>query len=235
MTRFWRNGFIRESSNGISHWVEGHWVERDDWAKDLASQEDIKTYHMILSELKANHNATSRYIEPNARCPLCGANVFFFQNDNGSKVFFDELGPPWPKHPCTDNPFTQSRINVGSEKIAVRDQSDAFRIGQFQKIVQQNPQDEFFQKYGSQPLHPWIILKKFLNNQSHLLAIEKLGEDKKKFLCLPTIPREANTGTIVFINNNTIEYYSTKKLSPRQLTIGERVRKDEFLERLLSK
>lgn len=39
---------------------------------------------------------------PNASCPICGKPVFFYANNYGSRVFFDELGPPWPKHPCTD-------------------------------------------------------------------------------------------------------------------------------------
>jgi hypothetical protein len=39
---------------------------------------------------------------PNASCPLCGASVFFYSNEYGSRVFFDSVGPPWPKHPCTD-------------------------------------------------------------------------------------------------------------------------------------
>ena len=30
--------------------------------------------------------------------------VFFYSSQFGSKVYFDDLGPPWPKHPCTDNP-----------------------------------------------------------------------------------------------------------------------------------
>jgi hypothetical protein len=33
-------------------------------------------------------------------CPICGALIFFHTNGNGDVVFFDELGPPWPKHPC---------------------------------------------------------------------------------------------------------------------------------------
>lgn len=41
------------------------------------------------------------YTIPNARCPVCGAPVFFYQSPYGGRVFFDELGPPWPKHPCT--------------------------------------------------------------------------------------------------------------------------------------
>ncbi|MEV4276562.1 hypothetical protein [Actinoplanes xinjiangensis] len=52
------------------------------------------------------------WISPNARCPVCGAAVYFYGNQNGSRVFFDDLGPPWPKHPCTDNgtaPVTGSR------------------------------------------------------------------------------------------------------------------------------
>ena len=43
----------------------------------------------------------SSYTNPNARCPVCGASVFFYQSTEGGRVFFDELGPPWPKHPCT--------------------------------------------------------------------------------------------------------------------------------------
>ena len=42
------------------------------------------------------------YTIPNARCPLCPARVFFYQSPHGGRVFFDRLGPPWPKHSCTD-------------------------------------------------------------------------------------------------------------------------------------
>jgi hypothetical protein len=33
--------------------------------------------------------------------------VYFYSNQFGSRVYFDDLGPPWPKHPCTDNPRRQ--------------------------------------------------------------------------------------------------------------------------------
>jgi len=45
----------------------------------------------------------SSYTTPNALCPVCGVVVFFYSSPEGGRVFFDELGPPWPKHPCTDN------------------------------------------------------------------------------------------------------------------------------------
>lgn len=51
------------------------------------------------------NEATARsYTNPNARCPVCGDPVFFYRSPHGGRVFFDQLGPPWPKHPCMDNP-----------------------------------------------------------------------------------------------------------------------------------
>lgn len=52
------------------------------------------------------------FVNPNARCPDCGQEVFFFQSHSGGKIFFDELGPPWPKHPCTDNPRSPSLSSI---------------------------------------------------------------------------------------------------------------------------
>src|SRR5438552_45898 len=54
---------------------------------------------------KSVHHLTGEYhtyINANAKCPVCKAPVYFYQSPNGGRVFFDELGPPWPKHPCTD-------------------------------------------------------------------------------------------------------------------------------------
>ena len=34
------------------------------------------------------------------KCPHCKTPTYFFQCDCGSKVFFDELGHPWPIHDC---------------------------------------------------------------------------------------------------------------------------------------
>ncbi|MDR2238185.1 MAG: hypothetical protein LBE92_18835 [Chryseobacterium sp.] len=59
---------------------------------------------------------------PNAKCPVCSENVFFYQNYHGSRVYFDQLGPPWPKHPCTDNTTYSynkkfNNINIYSKKL----------------------------------------------------------------------------------------------------------------------
>lgn len=45
---------------------------------------------------------TDSYNNPNARCPRCSALVYFYKSPDGGSVYFDDLGPPWPKHPCMD-------------------------------------------------------------------------------------------------------------------------------------
>lgn len=44
---------------------------------------------------------------PNASCPVCGQRVWFFRNENGGCAYFDEVGWPWPKHPCMDSSHDQ--------------------------------------------------------------------------------------------------------------------------------
>lgn len=58
------------------------------------------------------------YVNPNAYCPVCGEQVYFYQSPFGGRVFFDDLGWPWPKHQCTDSARAQTasvkRITLGS-------------------------------------------------------------------------------------------------------------------------
>lgn len=61
------------------------------------------------------------WISPNASCPVCGAAVYFYANQYGSRVFFDDLGPPWPKHPCTDNPTRHVTTVGGRQAPSLRD------------------------------------------------------------------------------------------------------------------
>ena len=59
-----------------------------------------------VNVLKSNaaRSISGCYVNPNAKCPVCGDAVYFHANEHGSRVFFDDLGPAWPKHHCTDNP-----------------------------------------------------------------------------------------------------------------------------------
>lgn len=56
-------------------------------------------------------------------CKDCGEIVFYFTCNCGSKVFFNSLGDPWPKHNCLGNkPDKDEMINWDPEDI-----EEAFR------------------------------------------------------------------------------------------------------------
>jgi len=57
----------------------------------------------------------SNYVNPNAICPVCGEDVYYIEFWNGGRVFFDELGPPWPKHLCTDNGTRIVKPNITNQ------------------------------------------------------------------------------------------------------------------------
>lgn len=64
---------------------------------------DLTNTIRLLRKLNIDKWKYDSYLNPNAFCPVCGASVYFYQSPYGGRVFFDDLGPPWPKHPCTDN------------------------------------------------------------------------------------------------------------------------------------
>lgn len=71
---------------------DGHAGRRTLFSSLMQSQVRFKTYRELLVG----------FTSPNAHCPVCDNPVFFYASPFGGRVFFDELGPPWPKHPCTD-------------------------------------------------------------------------------------------------------------------------------------
>jgi hypothetical protein len=56
------------------------------------------------------------YTNPNATCPICRAKVFYYESPFGGKVYFDHMGPPWPKHPCMDLHQAKTQTKFGTEK-----------------------------------------------------------------------------------------------------------------------
>ena len=92
---------------------------------------------------------------PNATCPVCGCRVFYYENEYGSRVFFDDLGPPWPKHPCTDNSWYAS---PASGKIVASDLEE-------ERPRRNVPVDEW---------RPCVIFRKYRSR----LILKELGADK---------------------------------------------------------
>lgn len=78
---------------------EGHLGSYSGYSRNLQPRP------IILAGRIATRNGSEgiSFLNPNARCPVCGAPVYFYQSPHGGRVFFDDVGWPWPKHPCTEN------------------------------------------------------------------------------------------------------------------------------------
>lgn len=107
MTTYNRRGHYRRGRNGQLVWVSGHSVTRASGQTYQSSYRSPPTSYQTppkaLPTSPARLPRSERWAKPNAICPLCGAAVYFYSNEAGSRVYFDEIGPPWPKHPCMDS------------------------------------------------------------------------------------------------------------------------------------
>ena len=60
-----------------------------------------QTQRPFGAQLGTKGNLAGGYVDPNATCPVCGAKVYFYKSPFDGRVYFESLGPPWTKHPCT--------------------------------------------------------------------------------------------------------------------------------------
>jgi hypothetical protein len=119
------------------------------------AEQDASLPRAVSIDKLVEVDSPRRLTIPNARCPVCGCRVFFYQNEYGSRVFFDDLGPPWPKHPCTDNSWYRS---PASGRIIADDSEE------------ERPR----RKTASAEWQPYVIYRK---NKTHLI-LKELGAEK---------------------------------------------------------
>ena len=80
----------------------------------------------------------SSYLNPNARCPVCLAVVYFYQSPHGGRVYFDDFGWPWPKHECTDSTRSKADLAGKREAKAANDTPTSFfydRDGRVKRLL----------------------------------------------------------------------------------------------------
>ena len=59
------------------------------------------------------------------KCSNCGDKVFFFSCSCGSRVFFDELGWPWPEHDCG---FSRSDLRWAQDRPKMKFRGGGVRV-----------------------------------------------------------------------------------------------------------
>lgn len=118
MTTYRRRGHYRRGPNGQRVWVASHTVTRSRRQQYPYRASNSKSPRTRVVAPKAPPPWSIRWAKPNGRCPVCGAPVYFYANEFGSRVYFDEIGPPWPKHPCTVSSDAQGTGATRGRRIA---------------------------------------------------------------------------------------------------------------------
>lgn len=125
--------------------MEGHFVDRDSWEIfDLEHDSWVRGLRWTRARLDEGI--------PNARCPRCGQPVWFYRNPNGGCAYFDELGVPWPKHPCMDTRSMEDRAARWQARAVYREEYELndrdSELEEVQDAYQhwQEARDELFQR-----------------------------------------------------------------------------------------
>ena len=141
------------------------------------------------------------FTAPNTPCPVCGALVFFYQSPYGGRVFFNDLGPPWSKHGCTDNSPPPVGRAVKQQMVASTPRpTPAWKINHWTPIVvdrihledewhvlkcRRLDDDTFLRLLSSQPIEDIVRAPTFLS------PITELGFATISYLASDASPREA--------------------------------------------
>ena len=134
MARYPRRGHYRRGRNGTIHWVSGHMVNRGSWSGSgrlgpfgapAARRAPSDRVRMAPTRSKASWTVDPEH--PNARCPICFEQVWFFRNKRGGCAYFDALGKPWPLHPCMEHPRTAEDRRAALEAPLVYEREERAR------------------------------------------------------------------------------------------------------------
>lgn len=225
MTHFHRSGYWRNSKNGIEHWVSGTTVQRDDWSRTSYSYTPppVRLCFPKHPELTTTRRVAACFVNPNATCPVCGERVFYYQNENGSRVFFDELGPPWPKHPCTDTRLISAPL-AGTQlglTFGIRSQAEVAEIMTWQKERGSDFEAEFTAKYGANPW-PLATVVKRMNGGKQVFVIAKLLKQGRRtivYLSCKGLPSYCKKGFLIAVRKRKISFIDPVTLDPVELTL----------------
>lgn len=137
-------------------------------------------------------------------CQYCGESVFFYTNSNGSKVFFDALGDPWPLHDCRGTPYDDDFPKRPAHNF---DDSDyeyiAYCIEDLtDKLKSSGMPDGYFAG------HEYKLRNEYPANQNKPVFVAKKGKETRK--AFPKLDKIHNFGIIRHITSNVDLFKSFK-------------------------
>lgn len=162
-------------------------------------------------------------MNPNARCPRCSAPVFYYANAFGSRVFFDDLGPPWPKHPCTDTAgaaITCSPVPTPTRR----------HRGIAQELVEAaNTAGLLRKSFGQRDQREWalcVVIATSFRGRDHRLDVEYLdsANGEKASVAYRSDKPILVTGDFVSLRRDEFSFMDVETLQPVTFRFGSEIR-----------
>lgn len=188
MPSHYRRGHYRRGKNGTLHWVSGHSVRTSGTAFYDAT---ASSRGRPILRARSNYVNARPLLSPNAKCPVCGAAVFFYSNSYGSRVYFDDVGPPWPKHPCTDQGYAPRSIRAIAERV---------RAGFRPKL----------RRYES----AWWVLEATPYRDGMVLGLTQSPGSVASLWVLTKPAVSIDPGSLVYLNWASVEYLDLGQMAP---------------------
>lgn len=235
MTSFERRAHWRMGRRGKPSYVRQHSVSRSDWERypHVPMPDPIVAK---FGQLTGPTRWAVRYLTPNAHCPVCHAPVFYYQNKHGSRVFFDDVGPPWPKHPCTYTGADQSTFARGEVSPHHRSFDDIVQLTNWYETRGVDPTADFRSAHHSEPWPLAVIAKRFKGQASVFFVLKVLqeGPTKKVFASCLSLPKCCKPGFTIALNRGSISSIDSLSMQPKMISIKRFRNASGFIDAMLS-
>lgn len=219
-----RQGHFRRGPNGQQVWVQPHDVTRSGGSTNSYTPSPRPTIRIgnaaVPSVPRVSRPKSTLWVEPNARCPVCGAAVYFYKNEAGSRVYFDEVGPPWPKHPCIDIPFyTRPSAEFEGQLVAPSPRLPSTR-GSKTTLSRRQRSDERDQSSSSRAFQAFTVQGTEARKDKTLIQLAPVSGHGPGRTLHVNGSRTVPEGQLVFLSGLSISYFDVARMSVTQFPVG---------------
>lgn len=223
-----RSEHYRTNAYGTTFRVREHTVRRDHWNVEWIAQfYGSPAYRAadLLRRRSVGRGAQGCFVNPNAKCPVCGVPVFFYANSFGSRVYFDDLGPPWPKHPCTDYPRARRPLVHDTWRPITRRKS-----GDIQELIDAGNTLGFLKnkQFGVRARSDWslIVVEEAARSGERTdvkgSLIDSRDGTRIQFYCFSVDPL-FEPGDLISVAGSEFSFVSKETLVEVRFRIGDRI------------
>ncbi|WP_279357266.1 hypothetical protein [Methylobacterium indicum] len=164
---------------------------------------------VTLRQYGADRSRAACFIDHNARCPVCNARVFYYQNRHGSRVFFDDLAPSWTKHPCTDN-----RAPAAASRLAFRSRGALAKISAALGAAGAPTRDDWL--FG-------IVEAIVPDTVQVTMRVGLTQEQQPRSLTFRGGAVPIGEGDVVGLRNGEISFFDLEAMEARIATVGSQI------------